>query len=44
MTLAFFGISGLDILNELDTFSNDTKNELIDWIYSLQIVVDKGGM
>ncbi|XP_045216275.2 geranylgeranyl transferase type-1 subunit beta-like [Mercenaria mercenaria] len=37
MTIAFFAISGLDMLNALDTLEKDKKN-IIDWIYSLQVL------
>ncbi|KAK6633181.1 hypothetical protein RUM43_000742 [Polyplax serrata] len=36
--LAFLAISGLDILNALDTISEDGKAHIIEWVYSLQIV------
>lgn len=37
MTLLFFAISGLDMLNALDKVEKD-KEKIIDWIYSLQIL------
>ena len=37
MTIAYFSISGLDILGALDELGADRKAELIDWIYSLQV-------
>ena len=37
LTIAFFAISGLDILNCLNDITNETKSEAIDWIYGLQI-------
>jgi hypothetical protein len=36
ITLLYFCVSGLDILNALDTITN--KEEIIKWVYSLQIV------
>lgn len=40
MTLVFFTISGLDLLGTLDRkISPEQKKEIIDWIYSLQVVV-----
>ncbi|XP_028411287.1 geranylgeranyl transferase type-1 subunit beta-like [Dendronephthya gigantea] len=42
LTIAFFAISGLDILNALDVIADD-KSNYIDWIYSLQILSGKGG-
>jgi len=40
MTILFFALSGLDLLNALDKIEND-KNKIIDWIYSLQILPDE---
>ena len=37
MTIAYFSISGLDILGALEDFGAEKKNELVDWIYSLQV-------
>lgn len=37
LTVAFFAISGLDILNCLNDLSQDTKLGAIDWIYRLQV-------
>jgi geranylgeranyl transferase type-1 subunit beta len=39
LTIAFFAISGLDILNALDVL-DDKKEHIIDWIYRLQVVPD----
>eukprot|EP00124_Ichthyophonus_hoferi_P002010 Ihof_evm4s123 gene=Ihof_evmTU4s123 len=39
LTFAFFCISGLDVLNGLN-LSNEERKEIIDWIYSLQVVPD----
>uniref|UniRef100_A0A1B6I2N9 Geranylgeranyl transferase type-1 subunit beta n=1 Tax=Homalodisca liturata TaxID=320908 RepID=A0A1B6I2N9_9HEMI len=38
LTIAFFAISGLDILNGVDELSAAKKKEICDWIYSLQIL------
>lgn len=38
MTLAFFGLSGLDLLGALDAISAQRKQEMIDWIYAQQIL------
>jgi hypothetical protein len=38
MTIAYFSISGLDILGALDDFEPEKKKELVDWIYSLQVL------
>lgn len=40
VTLAFFAVCGLDVLNELDVLSENRKNEICDWIYRLQIISD----
>ncbi|XP_069694771.1 geranylgeranyl transferase type-1 subunit beta [Periplaneta americana] len=40
LTLAFFAISGLDILNALDVLDEEKKKHIIDWIYRLQVVPD----
>ncbi|KAK9696795.1 Geranylgeranyl transferase type-1 subunit beta [Basidiobolus ranarum] len=37
MTLGYFCISGLDILDKLDVLSEETKKEYIEWIYAQQI-------
>ena len=39
MTLLFFSLSGLDVLDEID-LSPDRKSEIIDWIYAQQILPD----
>jgi hypothetical protein len=38
LTLAYFIVAGLDILQALDTID---KTKIVDWIYSLQILPDK---
>ncbi|XP_013385112.1 geranylgeranyl transferase type-1 subunit beta [Lingula anatina] len=40
MTVAFFALSGLDILNALHIIEKD-KNDIIEWIYSLQVLPDE---
>lgn len=35
--IAFFAISGLDVLNSLDEIGDDMKADVVDWIYRLQI-------
>lgn len=37
LTIAYFAISGLDILDSLNEFSDEEKNSAIDWIYKLQV-------
>ena len=44
MTLAFFGLSGLDMLGALDTtLSAQRKKEIVDWVYSHQILPSEDG-
>ena len=42
MTVAFFALSGLDILDAIDVLKEERK-EIIDWIYSLQVLPDSTG-
>lgn len=35
--IAYFALSGLDILNSLDTLDDETKQNIIEWIYQLQV-------
>ncbi|XP_061172532.1 geranylgeranyl transferase type-1 subunit beta-like [Saccostrea echinata] len=42
MTIAFFALSGLDLLNALDKVEKD-KDRIIQWIYSLQILPNEDG-
>lgn len=37
MTVAFFALSGLDMLDALDVISKE-KQETVEWIYSLQVL------
>jgi geranylgeranyl transferase type-1 subunit beta len=39
LTMAFFAISGLDVLNALDVL-DEKKEHIISWIYRLQVVPD----
>ena len=43
MTIAFFAISGLDMLNSLDTIDS-TKASIVEWIYAFQVLPDVSGM
>lgn len=43
LTMAFFAISGLDILNALDVLDEEKKEHIIGWIYRLQVVPDGSG-
>ncbi len=38
MTLLFFAVSGLDLLDCLDSVSAEDKESIIEWIYSQQIL------
>jgi hypothetical protein len=42
MTVAFFGISGLDVLDSLSQLDGQKKN-ILEWIYSLQVLPDSQG-
>lgn len=42
LSIAFFAVSGLDVLNALDDI-NDLKESICDWIYSLQVLPTKDG-
>ena len=39
LTISFFALSGLDVLNALDSVEPE-RNDIIDWIYSLQVLPD----
>ena len=41
MTIAFFSISGLDMLQSLDVLKS--KQDIIEWIYSLQVHPNEDG-
>ena len=43
MTVAFFAISGLDVLNALHVLDKD-RESIISWIYSLQVLPNSSGM
>ena len=42
MTIAFFAISGLDLLDALVVLEKD-KQAIIEWIYSLQVLPNNTG-
>jgi geranylgeranyl transferase type-1 subunit beta len=42
LTVAFFALSGIDLLVALDPVLRDRKPKVIDWIYEQQISHDKG--
>lgn len=37
MTIAFFAVSGLDVLDSLDMLSAQQTANIIDWIYRHQV-------
>lgn len=37
-TIAFFAVSGIDVLDSLDSLSKEAKQNIIDWIYRLQVI------
>jgi geranylgeranyl transferase type-1 subunit beta len=37
-TIAFFAVSGIDVLDSLDIISEESRQHIINWIYSLQVV------
>nr|CAD7425644.1 unnamed protein product [Timema monikensis] len=43
LTIAFFAISGLDILNGTSDLEDERKNEIIEWLYRLQVVPNNSG-
>lgn len=38
VTIAFFAVCGLDVLDSLDTVPEPMKKNIIDWVYSHQVV------
>jgi len=42
MTIAFFAISGLDMLDALDKLGDD-HDKIIEWIYNLQVLPSADG-
>lgn len=43
MTLLFFGVCGLDILNSLDAIRPYEREQIIEWIYAQQILPHGSG-
>ncbi|XP_022131184.1 geranylgeranyl transferase type-1 subunit beta [Pieris rapae] len=41
VTIAYFAVSGLDILGSISTMSLELQNRIIQWIYRLQVHPDK---
>lgn len=44
MTLLFFGVCGLDILNSLDAIRPYERDQIIEWIYAQQILPYRSGV
>lgn len=42
VTIAFFAVSGLDVLDSLHLLSDSFKTDIINWIYNLQVVPKPG--
>lgn len=42
VTIAFFAVSGLDVLNSLHLLSDSFKTDIINWIYHLQVIPKPG--
>ena len=38
MTILFFGLSGLDLIDSLDVIGDEEKGQIVDWIYAQQIL------
>ena len=43
VTIAYFALSGLDLLGALHEIEKD-KTDIIEWIYSLQVLPNSSGM
>jgi len=41
-TIAFFAVSGLDVLDCLDLLTDEAKQNIINWIYRLQVAPKDG--
>ncbi|XP_058448420.1 geranylgeranyl transferase type-1 subunit beta [Malaya genurostris] len=42
VTIAFFAVSGLDVLDALYLLSDSFKSDIVNWIYNLQVVPKPG--
>ena len=42
MTVLFFSLSGLDIMDALE-LNDETKENILNWIYAQQILPDEDG-
>jgi geranylgeranyl transferase type-1 subunit beta len=43
-TIAFFAISGIDVLDSLESISEESRKNIIDWIYELQVKTSESGV
>lgn len=43
VTIAFFAICGLDVLDSLSSIPDEMKQNIIDWVYSHQVVPKENG-
>ncbi|KAI5643833.1 geranylgeranyl transferase type-1 subunit beta [Phthorimaea operculella] len=41
ITIAFFAVSGIDILGSISTIQTENRIRIADWIYSLQVLPDE---
>lgn len=39
-TIIFFTVCGLDVLNSLDLITDSLRSDIIEWIYSTQVIPD----
>lgn len=44
VTIAYFAVSGLDVLGTISSISLDLRSRIIDWVYMLQVHPNKEGM
>jgi geranylgeranyl transferase type-1 subunit beta len=42
-TIAFFAVSGIDVLDCQSVLSEEAKQHIIEWILSLQVIPKEGG-
>jgi hypothetical protein len=43
-TIAFFAVSGIDVLDCMNALSEEAKQHIIEWILSLQVTPKEGGL
>lgn len=42
LTIAYFSVSGLDVLGAISTVSLDLRSKIINWVYRLQVQPSEG--